>query len=464
MLSVNVEDWGNVNRKVVLKGGGCVLNVFSLSFLWQEHQLFRNFWSQSNEGFDLARYIKTKIYLPPHKDNTYIFWWDVDFNQLKRSDFWKTQPSLLLAYKNKLIIRPQSQGNYKTKKVTIRPPATVSNQWRFQGSWMTMGLFMWGISVIDWGLPFSALQNPDQPLGIIKFNAYVVTGPNTYQQKPFYYAQFVDTGYGNWILAKTVTAGSNQWPNGAAGPDPGAEKGMFRVPGADDLPYWMTFWGQNFNWDFDDPSDKLLNAVGYTLIFWYELAEGDIEKQDLRNKKKVQWLLRPTNMYAIACAGPFVNRTNIREVNIPILYRSYWQWGGATLNKQAIQPYINFAPRQVAVRNPATIEKSIITPWDTDSHGILTDEALQRFLRPSSEVDGRRPFSVEQPSSDDESYTSSAEEPETSEEDEKGPKDPQELKKAIRRCRTRVLREQHERHRLRRFLRSLIPNTTFKGE
>nr|QZE11929.1 MAG: ORF1 [Torque teno felis virus] len=459
MLSVNVSDWGNPNRYTIFQGGGVALNVFSLAFLWQEHQLFRNFWSNSNDGFDLARYIKTTIYLPPHKDNTYIFWWDEDFNQLKRSDYWKTQPSLLLAYKNKRIIRPQKQGNYKTQKVVIRPPATVSNQWRFQGSWMTMGLFMWGITVMDWNLPFSAPQDSSTPLSVIKLKAYISRSPGQFEFADFYYAFFVDTGQDNFVMAKTVPS-AEPWmtsPGQSNMPPANANLGMFRVEGADDLPYWMTFWGQNSNWDFDDPSDRMLNATGYALIYWWRFNEGDIEKQNFRGKQKVQWLLSPNNLYRVACSGPFVNRTNVQELNIPILYRSKWQWGGATLNKQAIQPYIHFAPKQVAVRNPATIERSIITPWDTDRHGILTEEALQRFLRPSREVDARRPLPIEEDSEDDEPYTSSAEESEIAEEDEKGPQNEQELKSLIRRCRARILREQHERHRLRRFLRGLIP-------
>lgn len=457
MLAVNVSDWGNPNRYTRFTGGGVSLNVFSLAFLWHEHQLFRNFWSNSNDGFDLARYVKTVVYLPPHKDNTYIFWWDEDFNQLKRSDYWKTQPSLLLAYKNKRIIRPQKQGNFKTKKVTIKPPATVSNQWRFQGSWMSMGLFMWGISVMDWNLPFSAPQDSTNPLGTIKFQAWQSTSPGQFTQKWFYYAYFVDTGSGNFVMAKTSSSAPAWIQNPGTNPDAQSNVGMFRVDGADDLPYWMTFWGQNYNWDFDDPSDRMINAYGWTLVYWWILNDGDIESQNFRGKQKGQWLLSPNNMYRIACSGPFVNRTNTQEVNIPILYRSVWQWGGATLNKQAIQPYIHFAPKQVAVRNPLTIERSIITPWDTDGHGILTEQALQRFLRPSREVDARRPLPFQEDSEDDEPYTSSAEESEATEEDEKGPQNQQELKSLIRRCRSRIQREQHERHRLRRFLRSLIP-------
>lgn len=458
--NVNVTDWGNPQRRVTFRGGGVALQVFSLSFLWQEHQLFHNFWSNSNDGFDLARYLGTTIYLPPHKNNTYVFWWDEDFNQLKRSDYWKCQPSLLLAYKNKRIIRPISAGNHKAQKVKIKPPATVSNQWRFQGSWMTMGLFMWGISIIDWDLPFSQRQEAQNPLGTINFQAWTVKGPSEYELRTFYYANWADPGTGNFVMAKTMSGPglANKWPVTNDKPEPNTDRYMLRINEADDLPYWITMYGQNHNWNFDDPSDKYQQATGYTLVYWWDLNDGDLENQNFKGKYKKQWLLRPADMYKIAVSGPYVQRQNQYEVNIPILYKSKWQWGRATLNKQAIQPYIHFAPNQVAVRNPATIERSIITPWDTDGHGILTEEALQRFLRPSREVDARRPFTIQEESSDDEPYTSSAEESAPSEKDETWPEDQQRLASLIKRCRSRVQREQHERHRLKRFLSSLIKN------
>nr|QYD01933.1 ORF1 [Torque teno felis virus] len=434
------------SRKVIFKGGGMNLNVFSLQFLWLEHKLFHNYWSQSNDGFDLARYFGTTIYLPPHKDNTYVFWWDTDFNNVTRQDFWKTQPSLLLAYKNKRIIRPQREGNYKTKKVTIKPPATVSNQWRFQGNWMTMGLFVWGISLIDFNLPF-AQKTVNNPLGIISVNVRKVYG-GTQSLTTLRYAHWADDGHNNWAMVRTdTTVDINKDLQ---------TTGMTRINEADDLPYWIIFWGQNYNYNMDDVSDGMLNAQSYCMIYWWLPDEGALENMTYTKGTKYQLLVDANAMYRIASAGPFVQRQNATDVNIPIMYRSKWQWGGATMNRQAIQPYIHFAPNQVAVRNPATIERSIITPWDCDHHGILTDEALKRFLRPSGEVDARRPFTRETEPEEDVDFTSSAEEVTESEEDEKGQENQQELVKALKRLRTRVQREQSERHRLRRFLYGLI--------
>lgn len=446
MISFNVTAPPKT-RRLVFRGGGVSLNVFSLAFLWEQHQLFHNFWSASNDGFDLARYFSTTIYLPPHKDNTYIFWWDTDFNNIQRQDFWKTHPALLLAWKNKRIIRPQREGNYRTKRVKIKPPATVSNQWRFQGSWMTMGLFMWGVTLIDFNMPF-AYRAIDNPLGIIQVSAREIWGQSQ-QYKKIFYANWADNGHNNWVMFKSYSSAPSLESNVDF-------TGFTRLNEADDLPYWMTMWGNNYNYNFDDVSDQNLQGQTLACIYWYDLREGDLESGLWPKTQRKQYLLNANGMYQIACSGAFVQRQNATDVNIPLLYKSKWQWGGATLNKQAIQPMIHFAPNQVAVRNPATIQRSIITPWDCDNHGILTDEAIQRFLRPSEEVDGRRPVPFQADIEEDAPYTSSTEEVSETEEDEEGKEDEQELARTLKRLRTRIRREQHERHRLRKFFYSLI--------
>nr|QYD01867.1 ORF1 [Torque teno felis virus] len=449
MISVNLS--GNPKaRRMQFTGGGTNLSVFSLAFLWDEHKMFHNWWSQSNDGFDLARYFGTTIYLPPHKDQTYIFWWDTDFNRVSMVDYWKTQPSLMLAWKNKRIIRPVKDGNHRTKKVRIKPPATVSNQWRYAGSWMTMGLFMWGVILIDFNKPFSIWQHTTwNQVGVVKFSGIKYTSmTSSGVQATIYYAHWIDSGLGNYVLYKTESGPSDLRPDPLTG--------YKRVDEANDIPYWITNWGHNKNYNWDDPTDLTQTGTSFMVFYWYDLQEGDILNGLWQTKPKAIFKTNASGMYTLGYCGPFVQRQNQTPVNIPILYKSRWQWGGATFNKQAVSNYVNFVPHQVPVRNPAFIEKSVITPWDCDGHGILTDKALQRFLRPSNEVDVRRTLPYETEPPEDEYLTSSAEEVSETSEDEAGEKDQQNLDKILTGLRRRIHREQHERHRLHKFFRGLI--------
>nr|QYD02134.1 ORF1 [Torque teno felis virus] len=455
MFRTNIFD-ERPQKKVIFTAGGMMLYTFSLRFLWNQHKLFQNFWSTSNDGFDLAKYVSTTFYLPPLRDNTYIFWWDVDYNKVTRQDFWKTAPSLLLAWKNKVIVRPMSQNNHKTRKVTIKPPATITNQWRYQGAWMDMGLFMWGLTIFDWTYPFSHTKDANRIPYVQHIPAWKVTSmsgaPPNGKTQTMYYASWRDTGEGNYIWYKTEI--NSKTPQDITG----TMSGFKPLPEANDLPYWLTLWGQNDTFDFDDDSAKDLQQQGWAVIYWGEYQDEAHFRTITQRAavQKVMWLLNRDALYQLSTAGAFIQMQNIMPLNIPILYKSRWVWGGASMNKQAIGTYVNFAPSQVAVRNPATIQRSIITPWDVDGHGILTEEAIKRFLQPSGGVDARRPLPIEEYTKEDEPYTSSASSAEESEEDEKGPQNQQELTKAIRRCRARLEREQHERHRLRQLFRSLI--------
>lgn len=453
MYNQNLTEQGP-KRKVKFVGGGMSLFTFGLRFLWEQHQLFHNLWSASNDGFDLAKYHSTTFYLPPARDNTYIFWWDVDYNQVKMEDFWRTQPALLFGWKNKVIVRPRSANNHRTKKVTIKPPATISNQWRYQGSWMDLGLFMFGVTILDWTFPFGWGRNATDIPHVAQINCWKISAFNgagsTAQNVTMYYAHWRDTGQNNYIMAQTVS-GKNDDPSEIVNLG-----GFRRIHAANDLPYWITYWGQNTNFNFDDESDKLNNASGWTAIYWYDFKNPHDVRQMDNVPQKIIYLLNQKAMYTLAASGPFIQLNNTVSLQIPLFYKSRWTWGGASMTRQPVSNIIHFAPSQVAVRNPASIAKSIITPWDCDQHGILTEQALRRFLEPSGGVDARRPLPVEEQLKEDEPYTSSAESAQESETDEEGPENQQELIKALKRCRARIDREQHERHRLRQLFRSLI--------
>lgn len=473
----------NGGSTIKYEGGGVNAIIFSLQFLWEEYRLFHNWWSETNDGHDLARYFKTKIYLPPHRFCDYIFWWDRDWQKYTNEHFLRCHPVNLFNWKQKVFVRSQNWGrNVRTKKVTIRPPATTTNLWRHMKDWYYTPLFAWGITIIDWYKFFS--RGKMMPYTIIP-NACVsnyvqAEGNLIWTQEPggLYYNAWYDTGENNRLFIQVTTK------DGGLKNVPMTTVAWRPVTWANDLPYWMTFFGQNKTWDFGvikysefvKPSGQDLNDRG-ELTIWFRICYPIYKSvQEANNSsttlKWIAWkqqvglnIYNETTLpasYGMAYCGPFVPAEYSEQIEIPILYSSYWQWGGQTWsNMEVINPG-HFMKSAVTVKNPYTVARSVIHPWDTDSKGLLTNEALARFIQPSSTVEERRPqpwagLREEDPYKPDYSETGSEAEESETEQDEES-----ECEENVRTLARRLQREQLKRRRLFAFLRSLLKSKSIQ--
>lgn len=143
------KDWWSIQP------GGWVLGNFKLEGLFNEHKGYRNRWTESNEGMDLALYYGTIITLHPHPWYPYIFWWDADYYSTE--DFKDLiHPAFLLNQKNTRIVLPHAYtGSRKHRpKVFIEPPASMQNSYKFSKDIAEFGVFAWGAALIDFENPF----------------------------------------------------------------------------------------------------------------------------------------------------------------------------------------------------------------------------------------------------------------------------------------------------------------------
>lgn len=463
---------------IIYEGGGVNAIIFSLQFLWEEYTLFHNSWSETNDGHDLARYFGTTIYLPPHRWCDYIFWFDRDWQKYTNEHFLRCHPVNLFSWKNKVFIRSQNYGqNTKTKKIKIRPPATLTNQWRHMKDWFYIPLFAWGISVIDWNKFFSRgkiMPYCPLPKNEIRYANYTTYGTNYQWQQPtednWYYNSYYDQGTGNslWLQVLTKTqAQDSTMPHTSAA--------WREVTWARDLPYWMTFYAQNKCWDMGvikktEYKDEN-NLLGGALFVWFRIGYPKFTSIAQANtmggsKKWIAWKLQlslteyqPLKIninYGLAYTGPFAPTDYNEQIEIPILYKSKWQWGGQTWSNMEIINPGHFTKASVTVKNPYTVARSIIYPGDTGPAGLLTDEALERFIRPSSRMEERRPqpwagLREEDPYKPD--YSESGSEAEETEAESDGECDE---KEAVRSLKRRLQREQYKRRQFFQFLKSLL--------
>lgn len=143
--------------------GGYSTGTFSLSSLYAEHLTYRNRWSQSNCGYDLACYKGTKLYMLPHQTYDYIVYVDQEYKSFTE---WLKQcmhPGVLITHPKARVVRSIKNAGPRRKmpKMFIPPPTTMNTGWQWMNNIATEGLFAWFVTWLDLDAPW--IGNVDDP-------------------------------------------------------------------------------------------------------------------------------------------------------------------------------------------------------------------------------------------------------------------------------------------------------------
>lgn len=152
--------WIYSDQKLVC--GGWSAGTLSLNSLYAEHTWWRNRWSASNCGFDLARYLGTKIYFRPHNYLDYIVFIDAEYGDFKQ---WLKQcmhPAVLITHPQARLIQSIRRGGPRRKlpRMWVPPPSTMNLGWHWMRDIANTGIFAWYVCWIDLDSPW-APQLPD---------------------------------------------------------------------------------------------------------------------------------------------------------------------------------------------------------------------------------------------------------------------------------------------------------------
>lgn len=439
------------------EGGGVNLRTWSLDFLYTEHRMHRNSWSKSNDGYDLVLYLGTKIYLPPLVQYSYAFWWDTDVGTITEPDFYRLHPAYLLGQQHVKFVRSQVPGyNHRTQKVWIKPPAQMTNQWLFAKDMHNWTLFAWGVTFINWAEPYFRTQSYQLPIYDLPANetyykqghmwAPVASLPAPYNK--LVYSPMVDKGDGNLLTIAFLKQEATKPTNEDGRP----------ILHTADMPYWLSTFGQDFAYRFG-MTPKMDGQTDTGPIPWVYFIMPHWTSDYIQGTKTDfppvrTFAFKSPNLKIMAKSGYFIQSDLSTRISLPILYKSYFKWGGTMMVKQKITQV--FAPsNQVSVKDPGTVGTYVIKPRDL-RHGILTEEALQRFLRKGSPSDERRPVPWQEFTAGDASSESYDETGSEAEESEEEPEKELDLQAAVRHLTGRIQRERDQRHRLNNFLRSLL--------
>nr|UGV36468.1 MAG: ORF1 [TTV-like mini virus] len=117
-------------------GGGWSLQQLTLGNLYIQNQFLMNYWTVSNKGLNLCRYINCKLTLYRQQNTDYIFLYDIEppYNVTKYY-YNSLHPMKLLTYHKKILVpsfktQPHNKKPYVRKK--IQPPKELTNKWYFQ--------------------------------------------------------------------------------------------------------------------------------------------------------------------------------------------------------------------------------------------------------------------------------------------------------------------------------------------
>lgn len=412
-------------------GGATDLRTMTLDQLYDKHLLGWNYWTRSNEGFDLARYFGTKVTLYPHPHISYFFYWQRNWEESETEHFPKMHPAWLMTHtRNRVLVVSRSLGGRRKKKIFIAPPALQTSTWYYASSWTGVALYRWGITPVNLECPFIHRPQGDYTpkyavsIGYAQENNTTPPLPLKWDisslQAGFsvevMYRWWWDDGENNYILVNEKNSP----------PGPNINLKVVPVP----FPYYIFFWGFRYptaqhssdNNPSENPTFKFGNNPSPVALFWYRdvgikvqgqqglfMNPSILRPQDLPSQQKVWVLLTAQNPSAFTTNSALQNGINEQSVshilfslvgnspwvvnnkdipfqqtqmNFWLKYRSYWQWGGTVPRPDTIHDPVEIGGgnKPVQVRNPATVGFASIHPWDLTQQGSIDELKLRAIL------------------------------------------------------------------------------------
>nr|QLG20792.1 ORF1 [Lycalopex gymnocercus torque teno virus 1] len=395
----NWTDYQSETRSYQYVPGLGGTNIITLSILWLywEWKHFRNVWSRSNAGFDMARYFGTTFKFWPHPKWDYLVWWDTEWPKTDIiKDYWQIQPGIGLLQKQHIVVKSIKNGGKKPKKIKLKPPAVHDTKWYFQEKWCGVGLGHIGLSLLNIEYPFLRKNQSEWGLRCgVKFTGeaddkFKAPGPtywsdNIMAAPVVEYRWDMDDGVDNRLIVKHKASDNTV--------------DILTI----NYPYYVFFWGQKYT-DLMNLSNKWEDKHqfdGHAAIWWYDY-QGTTKDINWNTSKKcwIHLYLQGggditglgknglSAMIAIATYGPFATSdhkvTSYEDANFQIQaeYKSYWQWGGSTAaqGESINNPCPSDQQSRLHVENPATATSITLHPWDFDTSGLITKEKLREII------------------------------------------------------------------------------------
>nr|UGV42545.1 MAG: ORF1 [TTV-like mini virus] len=135
----------SINPHGIPGGGGFSITKYSLDGLYEQHELDRNWWTQSNYNLPMCRYLGgyLKCYQSTHVD--YLVKCHFNYPMVATQLLYQaTQPSFMMMSRYTHFIPSKQTRLIKKgyKKIKLTPPQQMSNKWFFQRDLCKTGLVL----------------------------------------------------------------------------------------------------------------------------------------------------------------------------------------------------------------------------------------------------------------------------------------------------------------------------------
>nr|UGV38234.1 MAG: ORF1 [TTV-like mini virus] len=163
-------------------GGGWSIFQLSLNNLYQEHTKLMNWWTKSNNDYNLCRYIQCKLKFYRTYDTDYVVQYQTQYPfEVGKFHYPSNHPQRLLMYHKKIVVPSyQTQPHNKRKYIvkTIKPPKEFINKWYFQNTFCRFPLVMISTSACSLDNFFIGPRAESNNVSLLSINTNIFSHKN----------------------------------------------------------------------------------------------------------------------------------------------------------------------------------------------------------------------------------------------------------------------------------------------
>lgn len=194
-------------------GGAWSLQVFSLASLYEEWQHLLNIWTVSNAGLPLIRFTGVRFKFYQSAENDYVVkydnCWPMVDTPYTHAD---SAPSRMIRAQHKITVPSRKTKLRKKpyKKVFVRPPSQMTNNWYFQRDICKTPLTMLTTTAVDLRFPFAPPEALSNNVTLYTLNTFQFKNTNFQQPDAsgYYYKM---EGTQKYYLYAAARDHSNTW-------------------------------------------------------------------------------------------------------------------------------------------------------------------------------------------------------------------------------------------------------------
>lgn len=163
-------------------GGGWSIQQLTLGNLYIQSKYAMNYWTHTNRGYNLARYLGVNIRLYRQPQTDYIFHYNLQDPQIiTKYTYPSYHPYKILQYHQRIVVPSLQTAPHKKKLYKqrfIKPPKKMKNQWYFQEQLTDFPLLTFYTTAVDLQSMFISPKAQNNNITLNVLNTQLFHNPN----------------------------------------------------------------------------------------------------------------------------------------------------------------------------------------------------------------------------------------------------------------------------------------------